>query len=329
MSYFHQQLLELIQQDKRIVWATVIRSEGSTPQKAGISAIFGLDGLIAGTVGGGIMEADTTDLARKLLGKRTSNIFHFDLDSTPEKDGAICGGKADMLLDADPSLHREALESLVSALHQRKEGRLLTLVGKENEHGRKIKRYWIEGNDPELVPDHEASAFELSFLEHIYPLPRLFIAGAGHIGKAVSHLGKLLDFEVTVVDDRPEFANMKNLPDADHVVVEDIGHFMQGVRPDKDTYCVIVTRGHVEDGEALKPLIGSEAAYVGMMGSRHKVATMKKQFLKEGWATGEQWDALHTPIGIPIGSKTVQEIAVSIVSQLIKVRNDKSEKHGE
>jgi xanthine dehydrogenase accessory factor len=112
------------------------------------------------------------------------------------------------------------------------------------------------------------------------------------------------------------------------VVVDDIGHFMKGVNPDSNTYCVIVTRGHIQDGQALKPLIGSDAAYVGMIGSKHKVATMKYQFLNEGWATPDQWEVLHTPIGVPIGSKTVQEIAVSIAAQLIAVRSKKTEKHG-
>jgi xanthine dehydrogenase accessory factor len=357
MNDFHQEVLELIRKKRRIVWTTVIHSSGSTPQKAGSSAIFDKNGLLSGTVGGGIMEADTGTLAKGLLNNGLSNIYHFDLDSKPERDGAICGGNADILIDADPSRHTQALEALESSLHRRKEGMLITMIGKETKNRRKIERYWLEGKDPgklavnirELIgetlqihaptiartapevvklPEHATSSFELAFIEYVTPLPQLVIAGAGHIGKALSHLGSLLDFEVTVVDDRSEFANSTDLPDADHVVVEDIGTFMEGFLPGPDAYFVIVTRGHLQDGEALRPLIGSDAAYVGMIGSRHKVATLKRQFLHKGWATTEEWEHIYAPVGLPIGSKSVQEIAISIAAQIISVRNDKSEKHG-
>jgi xanthine dehydrogenase accessory factor len=178
------------------------------------------------------------------------------------------------------------------------------------------------------LKNQESPLYELAFAEFINPLPRLVIAGAGHLGRALSHLGKLLDFEVTVIDDRPEYANIRNLPDADHIVAEDIGRSMAAVDTDTDTYCVIVTRGHNHDCEALRPLIGAGAAYVGMIGSHHKVAVMKKRFLNEGWATREQWDQIHAPVGIPIGSQTVQEIAVSIAAQLVEIRNKKSGKNG-
>ncbi|MGW8316357.1 MAG: XdhC family protein, partial [Bacteroidales bacterium] len=136
------------------------------------------------------------------------------------------------------------------------------------------------------------------------------------------------DFEVTVIDYRPEYAHASHLPDADHIVLKDIGEAMKGLDPDPDTYCVIVTHGHQHDGEALKPLIGSKAAYVGMIGSRHKVGVMKKEFIDKGWATPEQWSRIHAPIGLPIGSKTVQEIAFSIAVQLIQVRNKYNQGNG-
>ncbi|HER07969.1 MAG TPA: hypothetical protein ENO20_03570, partial [Bacteroides sp.] len=153
----------------------------------------------------------------------------------------------------------------------------------------------------------------------------LIIAGAGHVGRALAHLGSLLDFEVTVVDDRKEYASRENIPDADHLVVRDVGQAMRELPIGDDTYVVIVNRSHNHDAEALKSCIGSGAAYVGMIGSRHKVASLRTLFLKEGWATADQWETIHTPIGIDIGSKTVQEIAVSIAAQLVKERNRKNE----
>ncbi len=357
MKHLPLQVLEQIRNGHRIVWATMLRSTGSTPQKPGSSAIFGMGGLISGTVGGGIMEAETGALASELLNKGGSRLCHFNLNSDQGSEGATCGGEADILLDASPATYESVLESLEKSLENRKGGKLITLVGKEPEKNRKIERYWIEGETMhslpgpvldlvekanlkltgkigttgtwlEEIPLPKGSSLEMACIEYLFPLPRLIIAGAGHLGRALSHLGKLLEFEVTVVDDRPDYANPENLPDADHVLAGDLGRSLEGLMPDADTYCVIVTRGHLQDGRALRPLIGSGAAYVGMIGSRRKVALMKKQFLDEGWATLEQWDAIRAPVGVPIGSKTVQEIAISIAAELIAVRNKYAERDG-
>jgi xanthine dehydrogenase accessory factor len=131
----------------------------------------------------------------------------------------------------------------------------------------------------------------------------------------------MLDFEVIVIDDRREFANPDNLPDADHIIVKNIGEAMEVIEKTADTYIVIVTRGHKDDGVALKPCIGSDVAYVGMIGSKGKVAKMHSEFIRQGWATEEQWNRIYTPIGLDIKSKTVEEIAVSIAAQLVLVRN--------
>jgi xanthine dehydrogenase accessory factor len=171
------------------------------------------------------------------------------------------------------------------------------------------------------IPGEEPSS--IFFLELLLPPEKLFIAGAGHIGKVVSHLGKMLDFEVTVIDDRSEFANEGNLPDADHIIVRDIGKAMEEIEKNSNTYIVIVTRGHSNDADALKPCLESEARYIGMIGSKAKTAKMHKNFIANKWATEEQWSRIFTPIGLEIGSKTVEEIAVSIAAQLVLVRNSR------
>ncbi len=357
MKNIYQQVLQKIRTGQKIVWATVIRIAGSTPQKPGSAALYDRDGLCVGTVGGGVMEGRVGILANRLLAEGGSNVFHFDLDSDVHGEGSICGGKADILIDAEPGLNRKALEELENDLTQRKKGWLLTFIGREKEGSRTIHRYWIPGSGSEhphsgwpeslrkypsisrlmeradLFPfteldEVESPEYAYAFLEPVKPKPRLVIAGAGHVGKALSHLGHLLDFEVTVIDDRPEFASPALLPDADEVIVKNTGEAMEEVVPDHETYVVIVTRGHQYDGEALKPLIGSESAYIGMIGSHRKVAVMKKMFLEMGWATPEQWDKIFTPVGLPIGSKTVQEVAVSIAAQLVSVRNANRIKDG-
>jgi xanthine dehydrogenase accessory factor len=158
-------------------------------------------------------------------------------------------------------------------------------------------------------------------LESVIPPARLIIAGAGHIGKALARIAVLLDFEITVIDDRPEFANSENIPFADHVLTGDIGNTIAAIEKGPDTYIVIVTRGHKDDANALRACIGSEATYLGMIGSKNKIALMKKEFIENGWATREQWDRIYSPVGLEINSKTVGEIAVSIAAQLVKVKN--------
>jgi xanthine dehydrogenase accessory factor len=131
----------------------------------------------------------------------------------------------------------------------------------------------------------------------------------------------MLNFEVTVIDDREDFANSENLPDAHHIIVKDIGKAMHEVIKDHKTYIVIVTRGHHNDAEALKPCIGSDAAYIGMIGSRAKTAKMRDEFIRNEWTTEENWNKIYTPIGLKIGSQTVEEIAISIAAQLVMIRN--------
>jgi xanthine dehydrogenase accessory factor len=358
MKSIHRQILEQVQSGSRVVLATVIRTSGSTPQKPGSSALFGENGLIAGTVGGGLLEAEVEHIAMNVLISGVTDWYYFNLDSKQGDEGAICGGEAVVLVDANPGNHLKALEEMGRSLSNRIEGTMLTMVGQKNDHGRPVEYTWLTGEtrpnlpaglDPELkekildrVAVSSGSGFTeidlghersdqpgIIFLEHIQPLPHLVIIGAGHIGKALAHLGSLLDFEISVLDDRSEYASRENIPDADNLMVDDIRRSIEALQIGADTYVVIVTRGHRQDAEALKLCIGSNAAYVGMIGSKHKVAVLRKQFLEEGLATSEQWSKIYTPIGIPIGSKTVQEIAFSIAAQLIAVRNKMKQANAE
>ncbi len=178
----------------------------------------------------------------------------------------------------------------------------------------------LKENKCRLIPGEKG---DWTFLEPVLPRPKLVIAGAGHIGKALSRLASLLDFEITLLDDRPQYANPENIPWADRIRVKDIGKAMQEIPKTRDTYVVIVTRGHRDDAAALRECIREEVAYLGMIGSRRKVRLMRQEFLSKGWASPAQWNRIHAPIGIEIHSETVQEIAVSISAQLIQVRQQK------
>jgi len=229
MRSIHQKILEQIRTGSGAALATVVRATGSTPQKPGSSALFGEQGLLAGTVGGGPLEGEVQHIAESVMISRASDKFYFNLDSERGSDGAICGGEAEVLIDATPATHLRVLEKMDESLSLRKEGFLLTGVGSLHEGGRKIRRYWIAGNTLEDFPMDMDTAFrglikehmkhaerhgfveidlstvphqvEMAYLEHIKPMPHLVIAGGGHIGQALAHLGSLLEFEVSVVDD--------------------------------------------------------------------------------------------------------------------------------
>jgi len=159
------------------------------------------------------------------------------------------------------------------------------------------------------------------YVEPHAPAPRLIIAGAGHVGRAAAHLGHLLNFEVIVIDDRPEFADADRFPEASRIVVAPASRALRRLPLGADAYVVIVTRGHRDDEGALRACIRRRAAYVGMIGSARKVGLLRERFLQKRWCSPAEWDRVRTPIGLPIGSRTVEEIAVSIAAELVAVRS--------
>lgn len=150
---------------------------------------------------------------------------------------------------------------------------------------------------------------------------RLVICGGGHVSMQVVTLGKLIGFSVTVLEDRETFAENARRKGADDVICAPFEEGLSRVPGDKDTYFVIVTRDHRWDRECLRAIEGKPCAYVGMMGSRRRVAMVKQRLLEEGVAA-DFLDRVHTPIGLSIGAETPEEIAVSILAEIIRVKNE-------
>jgi xanthine dehydrogenase accessory factor len=328
MTYSYPKLVELLARGGRFALATLVEAGGSTPQVPGATAVFSPAGLEAGTVGGGLLEARVETAAKEALRDGQARLLEIRLDADPsDMEGAICGGTARVLVDPGVGAAAAVYAAALDGFRRRRPGLVATRV---TEAGVglpvTVDRRWIpadaaaaapaEGR-PRLVPGSGG----FLFLEPVRPLPRLVVAGAGHVGRAVARLGALLDFSVTVVDDRAEFANAANVPEADEIVAADIGGTLAALAPGPADFFVIVTRGHAKDGEALRAVIRREAAYVGMIGSRTKIGLMRREFLDKGWATEAEWSRVHAPIGLDIGSKTVEEIAVSIAAELVRVRS--------
>ncbi len=350
MKNLYQKLAEISPEPGSMCLATLLSKTGSAPQVPGSSALITATGLLEGTLGGGILEEASLEAAKDALKTGRSAYFNVDLnDDITATQGAICGGKAGILIDASPMNDLSEFRKMSASLRNRVSGILITHFESLPDEGVKISRRWQAANDTTslaepfkqldqrkktaCLQEHEAAFIAISeqagpsslpsgfFIEPVFPLPRLIIAGAGHIGKALTHLASLLDFDIVVIDDRPGMGSHQNLPEAGEVIIGDFGHTIEHLPIDGDTYIVIVTHGHAADADALRACINKPAAYIGMIGSRRKTGLMRKKFLDESWATERQWDRIHAPIGLDIGSKTVPEIAVSIAAELIWERH--------
>ncbi|MGE5619629.1 MAG: XdhC family protein [Sphingomonadaceae bacterium] len=149
--------------------------------------------------------------------------------------------------------------------------------------------------------------------------PRAIVVGAGHVGLHTSRIAVAVGFDVTVVDDREGFADPERFPEAERVTVGKLGEALAGISIDGDSYVVVVTRGHGEDGATLRQVVSSGAAYVGMIGSRTRVRTVKERPIQDGFPR-ETVDRVHAPIGLDIGAETPEVIVLSIVAEMVKVR---------
>lgn len=171
--------------------------------------------------------------------------------------------------------------------------------------------------------ERRASAGEGSvrtFRERIGRTPKMIICGAGHVSMPIIRLGKMLGFVVTVIEDRPKFADHARAAGADRVICEPFRTGLAQIRGDSDSWFIIVTRGHRYDTECLETILKKRYAYVGMMGSRRRVAIVKDQIAAAG-VSREILDGVHTPIGLKIGAETPDEIAVSILAEIIQIKN--------
>ena len=158
------------------------------------------------------------------------------------------------------------------------------------------------------------------FVEDYRKNPRLAIFGGGHVSQPTAHLGKMLGFHVTIMDDREDFVTKERFPEADELVYGDFKDLDQYIVPYENAYYVILTRGHLGDADCLRRLLKRPYEYLGMIGSKNKVRITRENLLKEGYSL-EELDQVHAPIGIPLGGQLPEEIAVSIMAEIVKVKN--------
>ncbi len=165
------------------------------------------------------------------------------------------------------------------------------------------------------------------YLEPIAPLPKVFIFGGGHISQFLARTSNMVGFRVAVVDDRPQFASAERFPEAQEIVAEEFAEALPKLKVNKNSYLVIVTRGHAYDQEVLEWALATDARYIGMIGSRKKIQTIYKNLQGKG-IPAEKLQRVHAPIGLNIGAQTPEEIAVAIVAEMIQERRRGEERAG-
>jgi xanthine dehydrogenase accessory factor len=158
------------------------------------------------------------------------------------------------------------------------------------------------------------------FIEPILTPPTLYIFGGGHISLSLARMSKPLGFKITVIDDRAEFANANRFPEADATIAEDFSKSFSRLKIDKSSYIVIVTHNHQYDDMVLEWAVGTKAKYIGMIGSQRKNKAVFTHLVAKKGITKEQLARVHAPIGVAINAQTPEEIAVSILAEIIKVR---------
>jgi xanthine dehydrogenase accessory factor len=333
-----------LDQHRPCVFCSVVETRGSTPQKAGAAMLVFADGGQRGTLGGGCIEAEVRQRALRVLasggGQPEMLTFRLD-DNYGWDDGLICGGRMSIL--ADPALSDGAAEYYRCLRRRVEDGKGCTqAVALATASGLSIGDRFLFDANGQLIAKTTAAALPAEISQSLVPLtqrpvpfnrqgiaylpvlPRitLLIVGAGHVGQAVARLASEVDFDVWVIDDRSSYASRERFPSAQQILVGDIGPTLQQLVPTltPSTYCLIVTRGHNHDEEALYHLAATPAGYVGMIGSKRKIKLIFEDLLAKG-RTQELLARVHAPLGLAIGSQTVPEIAVSIVAELIACRN--------
>lgn len=317
----YRTIVELLDRGARFAVAVVLKTEGSTPCKARARAILdGAGTVIAGTVGGGLVERETQRRAAEALRTGRPVVFDFNLEGNDaDNNGAICGGAMCILVDPTCAQHRAAYAAAATACEHRRPATLVTTVQRLNEGWSVKVEFLAQDATQSVVNPAEDRGIEV-LQESLSPKPLLLIAGGGHVGQAVAVQARLVGFDIVVIDDRPEFTRPELFPEGVAIRLGDIAAQLDRFPFDTDTYVVIVTRSHPLDADVLAACLRTPAAYIGMIGSRRKVAMLRQNLVESGQATEAELDRVYAPIGLDIGAATVPEIAASIVAQLIAVR---------
>ena len=352
-------LIETLRSEERIVLATIISTSGSTPAAAFSKMIVSGNGITTkGTVGGGCMESDVKEAAIEVYKENRARIVTFNLNEDDMIQGLICGGSLDVLIEPitrqDLPLMKElkmltdngedciigtgiesggkvAFKQVVRITHDNLSLGVMAEWKTQHSNHPLLHHFSMNEVSPLLRRAHhrnetqrlETEGGEL-ILEPVTGRPHLIIFGGGHVSKYISSAASMVGFRVTIVDDRPQYANPQRFPEADATLAVEYYEAFGRIAIKPSTYIVIVTRGHRSDEDILEEAIKTEARYIGMIGSARKVLATYEHLIQRGVSV-EVLQRVHAPMGIDIGAVTAEEIGVSVVAELIAARRGTEE----
>lgn len=304
MRAIFSQLLSCMDSGTDTVLATIIAESGSAPRGEGAQMLCGETGLLSGTVGGGAVEQQSLALAQEVLKTRQNTVRTFEL-RREGNTGMACGGAVTVLFHHIPArdAHWRTLAGAVLQHIADREAAVLLLP--------------LANGVPRLARPHTTE-------DGFYALPltlgeRALLFGAGHCSAALSPLLQTVGFRVTVMDNRAALADPARFPGAEQVICGDFERLSDYVQITEDDFVVVMTSGHNYDFIVEAQVLRHPCAYVGVIGSKSKKATVNAM-LRDAGLPDAAIDTVHTPIGTAIGAVTPQEIAVSIAGEMIQCR---------
>ena len=342
-----QEAAKLSKEGEPCVLATVVRTKGSTPQKAGAMLLVRQDGSGVGTLGGGCVEGDIWFAAQEILRQHGGPEFkdYFLNEDIAARDGLVCGGSMYFFLEPirEPEDFSDIGDELMEAYEGGQAVGLATVVnvreGGDNLGAKLLLRLdgSVTGTLGSAGLDQQAieiakrvsevgntESFSTNtgtevFVEGFTTPPTLVMVGGGHVGKATADLAHSLGYRVYVVDDRPEFANEERFPRAEQTIVTPYEHWSDLLSLNVNSFVVVATRGHRFDDMALESALKTRARYIGLLGSRRKTMMIYRRLIQQGTPV-DRLRQVHAPVGLDIGALSPEELAVSIMSEIIMVR---------
>ena len=333
------------------ILVTVVATKGSTPQKPGARLLVRGDGSIVGTLGGGCMEADVWEAARKILEKKGHpEVRRFVLtEDIAAKDGLVCGGTMDIFIDPvlEPSAMLPLVDEILAAYEGLGDRAFATRVSLERPDEVRACKLFIRDDGStegslgsralddlardaalELMPRGaerwlETEEGEGLYVETFTTPPTVVIVGGGHVGRAIYTVARFLGYRTVIIDDRERFASRERFPEADKLVVDAFDAGLRSLKLGPNHYVIVATRGHKLDDIALLEAARSRAGYVGLLGSKRKAVLIFRDLFEQG-IPEERVRQLRAPVGLDLGGRQPEEIAVSILSEMQAARYGRS-----
>lgn len=302
--------------DNYVILLIVANASKASPGRTGFKMAICDDSTSIGTIGGGIMEFDIVNEANELLSQKKNVCFfrklHHSNLGNGDKSGLICGGVQTIIFKSLGKSDLNIIRTIIKNIESQIAG--LVQISKSNFSFSPSNKI-----DEDILFISDIDNWVLK--ENIGTPSRVYIVGGGHVGLAVSRVMSTLDFYVTVFDHREEVATLSQNVYADKIIITPYNYINNFIIEGEKSYVVIVTPSHDGDKDALKTVLQLKLKYIGSMGSTKKIKSIFAQ-LKEDGFSDEELKQIHTPIGLEIEAETPEEIAISIASEIIKVKNE-------